>query len=786
MATVGQSLQRVDAEGKVTGETRYGGDLYEKGMLHAKVVRSAHAFADIAGIDIAAARALPGVLGVYTAPDVPGTNRHGLITRDQCVLAERQVRYMGDAVALVVAETQAAATAAALAVRVDYRPLTPIHTMDEAMAPDAPRIHEYGNIMGGKRIRKGNADRALAGECDVVVEETFQTQTVDHAFLDLEAGCAVYDGDMLEIHVSGQWVHEERRLTALALGLPVEKVRIIQPATGGAFGGREDISIQMVLGLAALKHPGRKVYLRYSRAESMVARHKRHAIRCHYTLGAKRDGTLVAAKIAVYSDEGAYASTGIAVMRKASSHSTGPYRVPHVSVDVYGVHTNNNPTGAMRGFGAAQMAIAYEGMMDRLASRLGMDRIDLRLKNLLVSGEAVTTTQVVPLVTASECIHAVVRRFAQPACGAQVGYEDAKRAFDARSYDTPAPHLRRGYGVSVFCFGLGYGDGFPDASRARVRFNDLNELEVYSGAVEVGQGLLNMIAQVAAEETGVPIGAVRVVAADTQLTPESGSSSATRQTYFTGSAVKLACSELREHLLDIAENRLGVHPLEVTVADGVLFETAHPGNRVTVGEILDEARRRGLKLEATALFKPRTVQEQADTGLSPRAFITYLFGSHMAQVLVDTETGEVRVERYIACHDVGRAINPQQVEGQIQGGVAQGIGMALMEEVVMDAGGRMRNAAFTDYILPSIKDVPPIETVILEHDDPGGPFGARGIGEPPLIGTCPAVAGAIFDALGVPVRETPATPERVWRAIRAAADEPSRPGRLCSDRAPSD
>ncbi len=769
MATVGQSLTRIDARGKVTGETRYGADLYERGMLHARVLRSTHAFADIAGIDTSAARALPGVAAVLTAADVPGTNKHGLIARDQEVLASKQVRYMGDAVALVVAETDAQARDALAAIRVDYRPLPPIHTMDEAMAPGAPRIHEYGNVMGGKRIRKGNAERALREDCDVVVEETFQTQTVDHAFLDLEAGCAVYDGDMLEIHASGQWVHEERRLTALALGLPVEKVRIVQPATGGAFGGREDISIQMVLGLAAIRLPGRKIFTRYTRSESMVARHKRHAIRCHYTMGAKKDGTLVAAKITVHSDEGAYASTGIAVMRKASSHSTGPYRIPNVSVDVYGVHTNNNPTGAMRGFGAAQMAIAYEGMMDRIAAKLGMDRLEIRRKNLLHSGEAVTTTQVVPLVTAQECMDAAVMQFARRlAPGRNLTTDDARAIWAARSYDTASPWIRRGYGISVFCFGLGYGDGFPDASRARVCFNDANELEVYSGAVEVGQGLLNMIAQVAAEETGLPQDRVRVIAADTLLTPESGSSSATRQTYFTGNAVKLACSELREHLLDIAENRLGVHPLDITVAEGWLFETARPENRVFVDEVLDEARRRGQKLEAGALFKPRTVQENPETGLSPRAFITYLFGSHLAQVLVDTETGEVRIERYIACHDVGKAINPQQVEGQIQGGVTQGIGMALMEEVLMSDKGRMQNAGFTDYILPSIKDVPAIEAVILEHDDPGGPFGARGIGEPPLIGTTPAIAGALLDALGVPVRETPATPERVWRAIQAA------------------
>ena len=412
MATVGQSLVRIDAEGKVTGDTRYGGDLYEKGMLFAKVLRSSHAFADILGMDISAAQSSPGVIGVYTAKDVGGTNMTGLIARDQEVLAHTQVRFMGDALAVVLAETEAAATEAVKKIKVEYRPLNALHTIDDALQPNAPRIHEYGNIMGGKRIRKGNAERALKSECDVIVKETFQTQTVDHAFLDVEAGYAVYDGDMLTINVSGQWVHEERRLCALALGMPIEKIRIIQPATGGAFGGREDISIQMYLGIAALKNSNRKIYLRYSRSESMIARHKRHAIRCEYELGAKKNGTLVAAKITVWSDEGAYASTGIAVMRKASSHATGPYRVSNVSVDVYGVHTNNNPTGAMRGFGAAQMAISYEGMMDRLAAKLKMDRHELRRKNLLHSGEAVTTTQVIPLVTANECMDAALVQFA--------------------------------------------------------------------------------------------------------------------------------------------------------------------------------------------------------------------------------------------------------------------------------------------------------------------------------------------------------------------------------------
>ncbi|MGH8248446.1 MAG: xanthine dehydrogenase family protein molybdopterin-binding subunit, partial [Gammaproteobacteria bacterium] len=324
-------------------------------------------------------------------------------------------------------------------------------------------------------------------EADVVVQDSIQTQSVDHAFLDLEAGRARYDGEVLTIEVSGQWIHEERRLIALALGLPLEHVRIIQPATGGAFGGREDISIQIYLGLAALKLKGKTVCLRYSRSESMIARHKRHPIRIDYKLGAKNDGTLVAAQVIVYVDKGAYASTGVAVMRKASSHATGPYRVPNVWADVVGVFTNKNPCGAMRGFGAAQMAIAYEGLIDRLASQLGMDKTELRLKNLIRSGDPVTTGQIVPQATVVECFETVLKKI----------------NWSRRNYDSPSPHLRRGYGVSAICFGLGYGDGFPDASRALCKLTSDGIVEVYSGGVDVGQGLVNMIAQIVAEEIGV-------------------------------------------------------------------------------------------------------------------------------------------------------------------------------------------------------------------------------------------------------------------------------------------
>lgn len=752
---VGTNARRIDGVEKVTGAALYGADFfYDRADLFAQVVRSELAHGRLKAVKLEKALKVPGVVAVYTAKDAPGTNRQGLIHRDHPVLVEDRILYRGDALAIVVAETETAAQLGREAVEIEYEKLPVIATMDDALAPGAPKLHPDGNVMGGKRIRKGDADAAL-GAADVIVSETFETQTVDHAFLDIEAGIALWDGNHLTIHVSGQWAHEERRLVALALGMPMEAVRIICPATGGAFGGREDISIQVYLGMVALRHPNKTIAMRYSREESMRARHKRHALRIHYTLGAMEDGTITAAKITVFSEEGAYASTGPAVLRKAASHSTGPYRVPNVHVDVYGVFTNNNPTGAMRGFGACQMAIAYEGMMDRLATRLGMDRRELRRKNLIESGEAVTTGQIIPLATAHECLDAAWNQF------------EANRKKDRPLL----AHERRGVGMSVICFGLGYGDGFPDASRATVRFNAAGRLEVLTGGVEYGQGLITIMAQIAAEELGLDTSEVDVVWADTGRTQESGSSSATRQTYFTGNAVKIAASELREQVLDAAGRLIHVHPHELDLVGGAVVGRFDPSIKRPLSEILKAARDRNYSLSCDGIFKPRTVCEDFDTGQSPRSFITYLFGAHISQVVVDIETGETRVERHIACHDVGKAINPQSVAGQMVGGATQGIGMALMEEVVMKEG-RMMNANFTDYILPTFRDVPEIETVILETDDPGGPFGARGVGEPPLIGAVPAVLGAIGNAIGVAPSATPCTPQRVWEMVKEIGNAP--------------
>jgi CO/xanthine dehydrogenase Mo-binding subunit len=403
----------------------------------------------------------------------------------------------------------------------------------------------------------------------------------------------------------------------------------------------------------------------------------------------------------------------------------------------------------MRGFGACQLAIAYEGAVAAMAEALGIDVLELKRRNLLRDGDALTTTQTVPIASGIECMDAALAAF----------------GWDARDRSHPAPHLRRGYGVSTICFGVGYGDGYPDRSFGQVRFAEDGVLEVRSAGVEVGQGLHGLLAQIAAEVLGVPAESVRVIGSDTATTPESGSSSATRQTVFSGNAIKLAAGEVHRQLMDAAGSMLALHWEDLEIRDGVVRGIHQPEVQAPLPMVVRAARDRGFSLDHTALYQPRTVPGGAGTGLSPRAFLTYMFASHVAEVLVDIETGEVRVQRITAAHDVGVAINPREVAGQIEGGVAQGLGMALMEEVVT-RDGRILNPSFTDYIIPTMVDVPPILSVIVERPDLEGPFGARGVGEPPLIGTVPAVLGAIADATGVPMRQTPATAERVWQALQ--------------------
>ena len=740
MSQIGKRVIRIDARKKVTGEALYGGDFRGPDTPIVGVIRSPHPHCDITKIEAKTARAMKGVIAVFLADDIDGTNTHGLIRRDQEVFCRKRARFMGDALGIIVAKTPKILKKALKSIHIDYESLPILGSVQEALAENAPKIHESGNVLSNELIRKGNAEKAFKNAAHIVQTTTI-TQSVDHAFLDREAGWAYMDGEVVTIYASGQWVHEDQRLVSLALGLPLEKVRIIQPETGGAFGGREDISIQIYLGLAALKL-NRPVRIEYSREESMIARHKRHPVRIEYSLAANERAEITAAKVIIHTDEGAYASTGQAVLRKAVSHCTGPYRVPNITADGVAVFTNCNPTGAMRGFGAAQLAIAIDRTIAAMARKVEMDLVEFKRLNLLTSGGAVATGQRIPVVTAIDVLDVAAEK---------IGWEN-------RSYQTSASHLKRGFGISSVTFGLGYGDGFPDASRARVQMKPDGSFVVYSGGVDFGQGLHTLMAQFVAHELGVQLDKVEVIASDTAKTPESGSTSATRQTVFTGNAVRLAASELKHQLLDIASATFALHPEELSLKNGKI-------GSLSLKEMYQIGKKRGFSLDITSVYKPRTVPGDQKTGKSPRAYLTYMFVSHAAEVLVDIETGKVRVERLVAVHDVGKAINPQQVEGQIEGGVIQGLGMALMEEVLY-AKGQMLNANFTDYIIPTMVDSPRVEPVILEHDDPEGPYGARGVGEPSLIGTPPAIVLAIEDAIKRPIQELPATAERVWRVLQ--------------------
>lgn len=745
---VGRNSSKIDAPDKVTGHAQYGADFHPENCLYAVALRSACAHAEIVNRDISKAKALEGVQGVYLSEDIEGTNMHGLIRRDQEGIASKHVRYMGDVVALVVADSLETARQALKLIEIEYKELPGIFSFEDAMAEDAYSLHPKGNILNTTLIRKGDMDAGWK-QSDVVVEQTLETQSVDHAFLEPEAGISWFADGILNLYSAGQWLHEERRMVSVALGIPVSKVRVIQPAIGGAFGGREDISIQILLGLAALKHPGHSIKMQYTRAESTISRHKRHPMRVKFKLGATSEGKLTAAEVLIYSDEGAYASTGIAVLRKATSHATGPYKIDNVKVDAYAVFTNNNPTGAMRGFGACQIAYCYETMMNVLAQELKIDPLELRLKNVIQDGDSVTTGQILPnSVGATETLTQAAKEF----------------GWNERSYEGASKYCKKGFGIGNICFGLGYGDGFPDASRAEVRVNEDDSIELLTSAIDYGQGAKTMLGMIVAEQLGVTSEEVSVHTPDTFLTPESGSSSATRQTYFSGNAVKLAADELVTILFDVAVELIPSVPYEMEVHDHHIRSMENHDIKVPLKEVFAAARTRGVEMKGKGLFRPRTTPLDPETGLGDRCFSTYVFGTHMAEVEVDMETGRVRVLRMVAAHDLGKALHPQNAAGQIEGGLAMGVGMALCEEVDF-VDGKIRNPGFTDYILPTLRDVPEVTPILVEDEEPLGPFGAKGVGEPPLIAANAAVLNAIHDAIGKPVTKLPAKPETVWKLL---------------------
>ena len=739
MSNLGQSATRIDALGKVTGRTLYPGDLNRQNQAHMKILFAGRPHAIIRSIDAFQAEALDGVIAVLTARDVP-VNEYGLILNDQPVLcgpgsskpyAER-VRFMGDQVALVVAESEPIAAQGCDLIQIEYEDLPVVTDMLAAREAGAPLLHPERdtNVFCHYRIRKGDVEAAFA-RADIIIEGEYRTPAQEHAYLQPEAGLAYLDDQgRVTVEVAGQWTHEDQEQIAHALGLPKEQVRVIYPAIGGAFGGREDMSVQIVLALAvwrlAQRGIHRPVKIVWSREESMIGHHKRHPYIIHAKWGATKEGKVIAADMEVIADGGAYAYTSTKVLGNATLMCTGPYEIPNVKVDSYAVYTNNLPNGAFRGFGGPQGAFAAETQMNRLAEALGIDPIEIRLRNVLREGSLLSVGTPLPKGVS---LARVIEACAQEA-GWQSGSDGWQRAQDEAGrfqMQTLQPHLKRGVGFACAFKNVGFSFGAPENCTATVELHGGAEIErvvVYHAGADVGQGAHTVMAQMAAEAVGVPVERVKLIVSDTAYTHNSGSASASRLTFMSGNSIKGAAEQALERWQ--AEDR-----------------------------------------PATAMYQyrpPRTTPLDPETGHSEPNF-SYGYVAQAALVEVDIETGHVRIVDLISADDVGKALNPQQIEGQIEGAVVQAAGYAVLENFVQK-DGYVQTQHLSTYLSPTVLDVPErVQSLILEYPDPIGPFGARGMAEMPFLPLTPAVTAAVYQATGVWFHEFPLTPERVLRGL---------------------
>jgi CO/xanthine dehydrogenase Mo-binding subunit len=738
--TVGEGVQRLDIHQKVQGARKYPQDFNMEGQLHAKVVWSAHPHAIVKKVDITAAEAMPGVVKVLTYKDVP-INEYGINIADHHVLTPEggKVRWVGDRIAIVVAETWAQAERAAELAQVEYEPLPVVTDPRQAMQPDAPLVHKdrERNILYHIPIRKGDVEQGFA-QANVIVESYYTTHCVEHAYMQPDAALGYIDDQGRVTVISAcQWPQDDLHQIAHVLNLPEDQLREIVPSVGGAFGGREDMHIQHLAALCAfvLRRP---VKIIFDREEVTQRTGKRHPFYMRHRTGATRDGRLIAAEVEVISDAGAYASTSIPVLANAATFAVGPYKVPNASVEAYAVYTNNAVAMAMRGFGATQVPMGYESQMDKLAEALGMDPVELRMKNLLEPGEIAVTGNV---MTEETGVKETLRQAALAA-----GWRQEEETWIKPEIGVPsASHKRRGIGVAIGYKNVGYSLGFDDKSSAHVELTlaesgEIARALVKIASVEVGQGVLTALAQIAADTLGVDLSRVRMAYLDTANVPDAGSSSASRHVFMSGGAVHRACLAAREKW------------------EGVL--------RAETGETHVEAQYTfwGRSVRATTPFAAETGQCEPH--------ISYSYATQIALVEVDTETGETDILNFWAAADAGKVVNPVMYFGQQAGGVHMGVGYALTEHYIQQ-DGRPRTRRFSEYHIPTVLDMPrQFESIAVESaPDPNGPFGATGLGETPTLPTAPAITNAIHDAVGVWIDDLPANAERVWRALQGHSAE---------------
>jgi CO/xanthine dehydrogenase Mo-binding subunit/aerobic-type carbon monoxide dehydrogenase small subunit (CoxS/CutS family) len=744
---VGARIPRLDGVPKITGVEAFGADGFPRDALSVLVVRSPHhraAFA-IGDTDAFAARH-PGVVAVFTAADIPGRNRFGVIPSfaDQPALAEGEARFRGEAVAVVAAERDMAADIDLAAFPIAWTPLPDVLSPAEAGTDGAAPIHEDrpGNLLTQGLVERGDPEKALA-EAACTVSGAIETSHVEHAYIEPEAGWAVMEGDTLVIRACTQAPHMDREDTAIVLGLPPERVRIIPTATGGGFGSKIDVSVQPLIGLVALK-TGRAAAIAYTRAESMMSTTKRHPASMKATVCADADGRVTAMVFDATFDTGPYASFGPTVANRVPVHASGPYATPNYRATARAIHTNGPNGGAFRGFGVPQATIMQEALYDALALKLGIDRLELRLKNALRNGSTTVTGQLLEKgVGIAQCLEALAPHW--------------RRALaDAEAFNAKGGIARRGVGIASCWYGCG-NTSIANPSTIKVGICADGAVVLHQGAVDIGQGSNTVVTQICADALGLPLSSFRLKGGDTAITPDAGKTSASRQTYISGRAAEKAGRALREKILRFAN----VSPLAGLSFDGAVLVISEGDERRRIDLAGLPADADGFVFGAEETYDPPTLP--LDEKGQGKPYAVYGYGAQIAELEVDMRLGTVRLVKITAAHDVGKAINPLLVEGQVEGGIAQGIGMALMEEYV---AGRTEN--LHDYLIPTIGDVPEIETIIVEVPDPEGPFGAKGLGEHVLIPTAPAVLNAIRHATGVLVTKVPATPSRVLKAILEA------------------
>jgi len=754
---VGKPVRRVDAMGKAVGTTRYAADMFMPNMLHTKVFRSRVPFARIRHLDVSKAASLPGVVCVLTAADLPTsvlvtdmpgqTGQQRRKGSDAHVLASDVVRFVGDPIALVAAETLAIAEQALELIEIDYEELPAVFDPLEAMKPGAPVIAAPDNIVARWKMRKGCTKTGMEA-ADLIVENTFNVPFVDHAYLEPEAGLAwLDDRDVLNIRVCTQVV-EHFRSIALALGIPHNKLHIQGTMVGGGFGGKEDITVEIFIGLLALK-TRRPVLMEYTREESIQAHSKRHPFVITHRTGVTYDGRITAAEIKMVANSGAYVYLSPYVLLYATGAATGPYRIDNVLIESVAVATNNPFTSAFRGFGVPQAAAAHEQQMDEIAKRLNMDPYELRVKNFLKTGDYSANQK----ITTAAWLE-----------------ETASRVVEALGDKTPAQGpIKVGQGFASYMQSYGRITWFHDTSQAWVGLEMDGTVVVRSGIPDLGAGQISAVCQIASEVLGVPMENVVVYNTDSALTPLSGTTTATRQLYMSGNAVYMAANTVRGVLLDRASKHFEEPVENLDIANSCVFVKSESDQWISLPELAAKCAAEGMHLANLALFKaPFTSPIDPETGQG-QIWPDFTFGAHGVEVAVDTETGEITLLKSVACHDVGRAVNPAAVEGQIEGGAVQGLGYALMEDVIVE-NGIIKTPSLSEYLIPTAVDVPKTKVIILESGTGLGPFGAKGIGEPSLTPAAPAVANAVANAIGARIYSLPLTPEKVLEAVARAKD----------------